>query len=258
MNRKKVGSKTIKFIYSLSAVIIMWLGWIIAYNLIGNEYILPSVTDTLLQLFITLRSAAFWTAFFNTVLRTLISFLLSLVLSSVLAIASYFNGVVRGILSPVMTAVRTLPTMAVILVLLIWTTPKIAPVAVTVLVSFPLLYACFLSALDNIDAGLLEMSRVYGVPLKQKIAKIYVPLSLPYVLSEIGSHLSFSLKVMVSAEVLAKTYQSLGGMMNEAKMYVEIPELLALTVIVILTGCVFELLCKCVNKFAVRWKNDIS
>ena len=52
--------------------------------------------------------------------------------------------------------------------------------------------------------------------------------------------LSFSLKLTVSAEVLANTYQSIGGMMQEAKIYVEVPALFALTALVVIAGFLLE------------------
>ena len=69
---------------------------------------------------------------------------------------------------------------------------------------------------------------------------IYLPLSAPYVLKEAGGALSFSVKLVVSAEVLANTWQSLGGMMQETKVYNEIPQLFALVAVSFLAGLVLE------------------
>ena len=70
---------------------------------------------------------------------------------------------------------------------------------------------------------------------------MYLPLTAPYVLREAGGALSFAIKLVVSAEVLANTAKSLGGMMQEAKIYAEIPQLFALVGVSFVVGLVLEL-----------------
>lgn len=253
--RKLIENKIIQnVLYSAFALFFMWAGWIIAYRAIANDYLFPSVGDAFSSCFALLRSGSFYAAFGNTLLRTLVSFAVSFLCALVFSVASYMIAAVRGVLKPIMAVIRTVPTMAVILLLLIWTNPKTAPVIVTALVSFPMLYASFLSSLDAVDPDLKQMSRVYCLSFKDKIFSMYLPLSAPYVFGEAGSQFSFALKVMVSAEVLSKTYRSIGGMMSEAKMYVEISELLALTMLVVLAGAILEIFCFALKKAIVRWK----
>lgn len=143
-------------------------------------------------------------------------------------------------LSPLVSVMRSLPTMAVILIILVWTTPVQAPVAVAFLALFPLLYSGIFSALKQVDGKLVEMSKIYRVPIRKQIFGLYLPSAAPYVLREAAAALSFSLKLTVSAEVLANTYQSIGGMMQEAKIYVEVPALFALTALVVIAGFLLE------------------
>ena len=62
------------------------------------------------------------------------------------------------------------------------------------------------------------------------------------------------LKIIVSGEVLANTFQSLGGMMQEAKMFVQMPRLMALTLVTVLVGFLLEGVCLLLYKAAVRWR----
>ena len=91
------------------------------------------------------------------------------------------------------------------------------------------------------DEDLIVMSRVYNVPLKKRIFSLYLPAAAPYVLKESGAALAFSLKLVVSAEVVARTAKSLGGMMSDAKADVwGVPTLFALVVATFLTAVVLE------------------
>jgi len=241
-------------IYTLAAIIIMWAGWGIAYVAVKNEYVLPSFSSAMASFGKLLVSAAFWSAFSATLLRTAAAFFISLIFALPLSVLSLLSGAVRGILRPIVSAIRVVPTMAVILILLVWTSPAVAPIIVVVMVSFPMLYSLFLSAFGGVKEEYAELCRAYKISAKDRIFKIYLPLSLPQALDEGGVQLSFALKVMTSAEVLAKTYKSLGGMMSEAKMYVEVSELMALTVAVIIVGLAIELAFMGIKKLAIRWK----
>ncbi|MBP5242182.1 MAG: hypothetical protein J6Z36_00645 [Clostridia bacterium] len=51
---------------------------------------------------------------------------------------------------------------------------------------------------------------------------------------------AFSIKLIVSAEVMANTYKSLGGLLQESQIYTDMPRLFALTLLVIALGLVLE------------------
>ena len=104
-----------------------------------------------------------------------------------------------------------------------------------------MLYISVLTALSSVDRQVIEVSRVQGTSTWRKITAIYLPLSAPHILKEGAAALSFSVKLVVSAEVLASTAKSLGGMMQEARVYAEIPQLFALVMLVFIVGLVLEL-----------------
>ena len=72
---------------------------------------------------------------------------------------------------------------------------------------------------------------------------LYLPQVLPKAVASSGAALSFALKLTVSAEILAVTFQSLGGLMQEAKLSAEIATLTALTLLVCLVGVLIEVVC---------------
>ena len=93
------------------------------------------------------------------------------------------------------------------------------------------------------------MSAVYGVPKGRMIRSLYIPSVLPTVCKESSASLSFALKLVVSAEVMANTFQSIGGKMQTADLYAQTPTLFALTFIVFLTGYALE----CLGLFATHF-----
>ena len=239
---------------SLTAIVALWLAWIVAYYIVRNEYVLPSFWDAFAEMGRILTDASFWRAFWNTFLRTLWAFLASMALGIVMAVCAHLVKGIRAFFAPIISVVRTVPTMAVILMLLLWTTPNMVPVIVSALVLFPAVYAAALAALDEVGENYGELTRAFRVPLLRRIGKMYLPLAAPVMLKQAGGIFSLGLKVVISGEVLASTYRSLGGMMQDAQMYLNMPRLMALTLLVLLMGFALEGLCWLSYRLIVRWR----
>ncbi len=237
---------------TLVALAFLAVCWIGAHWFVGNELLVPDFFGCVKSIGVLLSDEAFYKAFFMTLLRVLTAFLCSVAPAGIFAVISYLYPTFRGILSPIVSALRSLPTLAVLLIVLVWTGAGVAPIVIAFLSLFPMLYAGFLAALFSVDSDLVEMSRVYNVPTKRRIFSLYLPNSAPYALRESGAALTFSLKLVVSAEVLANTYQSVGGLMQEARLYLEMPTLFALVALTFFVGIILETLVSCLANFVER------
>ena len=228
---------------ALAAVIFLICVWFVAYLAVGNELLVPSFSDSVKESGMLLVSGGFWRAFGNSLLRSIWAFLLSFVAAVIFAVIAYLYPSFGAFFAPIASALRSLPILAVLLILLSFLGAGEAPVAVAFLSLFPILYAGVLAGLSSVDKRLIAASRVEGTGLFRRVTAIYLPLSAPYVLKEAGGALSFSVKLVVSAEILANTKASLGYMMLEAKTYVgKIPQLFALVLFAFLAGLVLEML----------------
>ena len=228
--------------FCLAALAFLLLCWQIACVALQNTYLLPPVWDCVKTAFSLLGKSEFWTAFFATFFRCLFAFFISFVFAVIFALIAYLLPLFSKFFTPVVSLLRSFPTMAIILILLVLTTPLKAPVIVAFLNLFPMLYTSVYTALSDTDQTLVQMSKMYQVPLKKQIFSLYLPSALPSVTLGASAALSHSLKVVVSAEILSHTYQSLGGWMQEASLYVEMPTLFALVLIVFFTGLLIEIL----------------
>ena len=213
--------------------------YFVADAIAGNELLVPAFADVCKQVGKLLVSGGFWAALINTLLRTLLALAISFVLALIFALVAYLLPSFASFFTPVVSALRSLPTLAVLLILFVWWGAGDAPVAVAFLSLFPMLYVSILSALSGVDKDLIEMSRVYNVPLSKRIFQLYLPAAAPYVLRETGAALSFSLKLVVSAEVLVNTFPSMGNLMQEARLY-DIAQLFALVGVTFLLGLLLE------------------
>ena len=173
-------------------------------------------------------------------------------LAGTIALPSKLFKGVDGVMRPIIAVIRTLPTMAVLIPLILYTNRFTAPIIVAMLVLFPMIYAQFKSALDNIDGQIIRTTKVFKLTRRQKVFKVNFPLVAPNLLSHTGSNLSFAIKLIISAEVMIGAYTSIGGMIQYAG-YENLPRLFALTLFAILIGIVLETTFHMLSKKLFKW-----
>lgn len=222
------------------AILALWLAWLAAYLAVGNDLVVPSIGETFGEVGRLFTEAAFWRAFGGTLWRSLEAFLVSLALGAGLGLLACVFYPVRAFFAPIVSVLRTVPTMAVVLILLLWTSPAAAPVIIAALVLFPVFYASVLSSLDGVRERFGEVASAFHAPKVRQIFQMYLPLAAPPVLAQLGAAFSLGLKITVSGEVLSATAKSLGSMMQQAQGFLEMPRLLALTLLAVVIGFVFE------------------
>ncbi len=225
-----------------AAITVLALVWTIAYFSVDNPFLVPSFLECVKKIGEILISSYFWIALFSTLERVLFAFFFSVIFALIFAVIAYLVPTFKVFFSPIISVLRSMPVLGVLLMLIVWAGAGGAPIWVAFLSLFPMLYTGYLAAIDGVDPALLEMSKAYKVPLKTRLLKLYLPTAAPTALKETGASLAFAVKLVVSAEVLAMTYQSLGGWLQEAKAYLDIPLLFAIITVTVALGLVLETL----------------
>lgn len=237
-----------KIAYTVLGAALIVAVWWIAAALYDKSLIFPTPTDALSELGGVLSSGGFWYSFGMSVLRSLIGFGAACLLALVCAYVGKAVPAVKYVLSPVIGVLRSVPTMSVILLLVLWTGGEQTPIYVAGLVIFPVLYSGIDAALCSVSRELEETARLYAPNRTYRFFKVYLPMSLPAFLRVAGGAASLSLKLTVAAEVLAQTRDSIGLMMQQTRIYFEIGKLMALTVVVVAAALVIELLVYAVRR----------
>lgn len=251
--------KTLKIldliVYPIGAVIVIALIWQAIYLKGGSEFIFPSLSSTVRKIGEYLSDGYFWKASFNTLLRVITAFLLAFLLAIITGTLAYIFPVFKKILAPFIHIMISAPTVAFMIILNLAAVKRTtSPVIVALTVIYPTAYASVMVAFSKIDDKLVVMAEMYRVPLKRRIFSFYVPYVMPYIIEQAGTSASFTLKITVSAEIIAYTYKSLGGMINKANQWIEIDGVMALTVISIMFALLIEGIIKAAVYFYKRGK----
>lgn len=238
----------------VATVLLLVAVWEIAAKAISSEYILPTVGETLSACLKLFGSAEFYAALFGTLLRTAAAFVISFALAYLFAFLSEKSPAAKSVISVIIAIVRVFPTVAVILLVLFWTNSRVAPIIVTSTVVLPALYGIAREALSGVERETLLTCKAFNVSEKDVFFKVRLPQIAPALLRSVGTGLSLNLKLMVAAEVLAATANSIGNMLNNGNYYLEIPKMFALTLVVIVAGLLFEIIFGALAKRTERWK----
>lgn len=238
---KKSVKNTAAVLLGCAAVIAIWY---ISAAIINDEILAPSPKSVMAELFSILGKKRTYKAINGTLLRSITSFFISFFAAVLLAVPASFSGFVKKAFYPLVALSRAMPTMSVILLCLIWLKSSAAPVAVSFIVVFPMLYAAVLNALENRNKRTAEMLKIYGVSKTKVFFGVTFPDILEKLFPEFVSVFAFNVKLTVSGEAIAYTRQSLGREMYAANASFLTGRLMAFTLIAVLLSVALELIVK--------------
>jgi NitT/TauT family transport system permease protein len=236
---------------SIFFFLIIWEG-VALY--IDNSLLFPRVSEIFLSLKNLVASGDFILILWNTLSRFFISIVFSLILAIIFSVASYRYEVISFLLFPFIIFLRAVPTIAIIIVVLIWSSVEKVPIVVGMLILFPILYESILGGIKNVDKNLLKMSKVFKVPTKKVVRDIYIPSIYYSISSNIPSYIGLTFKVIIAGEVLSQESLSIGGEIFINKIYLESSNIFAWIIVVIVLNYFLEKGLKTINSRVCRWE----
>lgn len=236
---------------SIFFFLIIWEG-VALY--IDNSLLFPRVSEIFLSLKNLVASGDFILILWNTLSRFFISIVFSLILAIIFSVASYRYEVISFLLFPFIIFLRAVPTIAIIIVVLIWSSVERVPIVVGMLILFPILYESILGGIKNVDKNLLKMSKVFKVSTKRVVRDIYIPSIYYSISSNIPSYMGLTFKVIIAGEVLSQESLSIGGEIFINKIYLESSNIFAWIIVVIVLNYFLEKGLKTINNRVCRWE----
>ncbi|MGN1041082.1 MAG: ABC transporter permease [Candidatus Fimimonas sp.] len=233
---KKVAITAAKVVAFVAVILLLW--WVFA-TVSNNELVLPQPWSVVKITFGLLGNGATYANLAVTLARSLLAFALSALFALALSLFVGVCPAAKFFVDGVVTALRALPTVAVILIFMIVATSSYVPVLVAFLVVFPVLFGAFMREIYA-DEQLLDVCKVYEVSVSKKIRYVFLPQILRTFLTQCKDTLILCVKVVVAGEVLALPKLGLGREMYVAKVNLETAQVLALTLLIVAVCCVIS------------------
>lgn len=179
-------------------------------------------------------TAEFWHRIAFSALRILAGFLLATVCGLTLGAAGARWHWFEVLVSPVMQLIRAMPVASFVILALLWVSGKNLSIVVSFTHVLPVIYAGTLVGIADTDPQLVEMARVYRLPLIRRLRYIWLPGVFPSFCESCIAAMGMCWKSGVSAEVIGLPDHSVGDALYRAKITLSTPEVFAWTLVIVL------------------------
>ena len=153
-----------KKLINLIGILIIGLLWVI---LSKNNAFFPSISQVFYQFCTNLVNKLVISSFLCTILRGFLAFLISLLLGYILAYISYKSEIFKELISPLISFLRSIPTISVIIIVIMIVDLKLISYTIVSLIIFPMIYQNLLHSFENIDNELIMINKMDNInPIK--------------------------------------------------------------------------------------------
>ncbi|MDY0294398.1 MAG: ABC transporter permease subunit [Acholeplasmataceae bacterium] len=225
----------------LSSLLSLIFIWYLLYLIVDHHLILPSPLDVLFTLWRLAGKGSSYVIIGLSLFRLILSVLASAITGIILGTLAGLNQKASWIMHPYVTILRTIPVISIVVILLIVLGFSITPYVITFFMVFPIIYQAAEQGIKNIDQSYIDVYKLEAQDIKLSFRYLYYPLMRPYLLLSFLQSFGLGLKVLVMAEYLAQTKNSIGDALYMAKTNLDYASVFAWTIILILLSLCLEL-----------------
>lgn len=229
---------------------IVRIGWVPAY-------VMPPPSEIWLS-FAELAQGPLWQHILASSLRVLIGFTLGASLALLLGALVGLSKVLEAYLDPMFQALRAVPSLAWVPLLLIWLgIDEGAKITLIAIGSFFPVYLNLVAGVRNVDRKLVEVGTLYGFSKIRLVRRIIIPAAQPYLFTGLRAGLSMAWLCVVAAELLAAT-QGIGYLLTDGRETSR-PDLVLVAIITLaLMGKITDSLLKSLETKALSWRDGYA
>lgn len=240
-------------------ILIFWFViWQILAMVVDNPILMVTPQVVFGRFWELLGQTMFWQTLGSSLLRISAGFVSGLLTAALLAGISSRYSVAEQVLRPFMNLLKTIPVASFVVLLLIWWGASVLAVAISFLVVLPNIYINALEGIKAADRRLLEMAKVFHMPVKNRFLYIYRPAFRPFLESGMKISLGMCWKSGVAAEVIGMPEYSIGGQIYLSKIYIDTAGVLAWTAAIVLLSLCFERLVLWLTNIFFEWNPSVE
>lgn len=218
-----------------------WLAvWQVASVVVDQEIFLVSPVGVVVRLAELVGTADFWGTVGHSLVRIAAGFLAAALVGALAATLAAASSVVDALLAPLVTAVRSTPVVSFIILVLVWAGSSRLAFVISFLMVVPIMFTTVREGIRHRDAGLLDVARVFRVPLLRRLPAIDVPAVLPFFIAGCQVGIGLAWKSGIAAEVIGLPQGSIGEQLYQAKIFLSTADLFAWTVVIVAVSYAFE------------------
>ncbi|NFN19305.1 ABC transporter permease subunit [Clostridium botulinum] len=230
--------------------------WQVLAVVINNDIYLPNIQQVITEMIKIISRRDFNLILLSSVYRSVLCYILAIILAIVLGVLTFMYPFFRFLLAPINSFAKTIPTMVLVVLVLVWFNKDNAPFIVGFAITFPILYEGIVGSLNNIDEKLIDMMNIYEISLIDKIKKIYGPVIKFHLASIFVSTFSLAFKVVIAGEVHGQPKYGIGSAIQLEKVNFNTSGIFAWIVIIVILSLAFEFINNLFKARIYRWKKN--
>jgi sulfonate transport system permease protein len=164
----------------------------------------------------------------------------------------------RGLLDPSLQALRSIPSLAWVPLLLLWfgidELPKLVLIGIGAF--FPV-YTGVTSGFAGVDRKLVEVGLLYRLPPPALVGRVLLPAALPAILTGLRNGLSLAWMFMVAAELIAAS-RGLGYLLSDGRETSRADIVLAAIVLLAVLGKLSDMAMLALERRLLAWRDTHS
>lgn len=222
-----------RIVLTCLSILLIPVAWQLLSWQMAQPQLIPSFPDLIRALFRLVYSPGFLVSIGTTCLRACVGLLLSLAAASITAFLLNRSEGIRLLFMPWLSLLRSVPVISFILLALIFLNPEMIPLLIAFLTMYPLLTENLLKGLMNRRDSWKILARQFHLNAWNCLFQINYPQLKPYLFSGLASAVGFGWRAIIMGEVLSQCVDGIGKRMKEAQVFIDVPELIAWTLVAI-------------------------
>lgn len=222
-----------RIVLTCLSILLIPVAWQLLSWQMAQPQLIPSFPDLIRALFRLVYSPGFLVSIGTTCLRACVGLLLSLAAASITAFLLNRSEAIRFLFMPWLSLLRSVPVISFILLALIFLNPEMIPLLIAFLTMYPLLTENLLKGLMNRRDSWKMLARQFHLNAWNRLFQINYPQLRPYLFSGLASAVGFGWRAIIMGEVLSQCVDGIGKRMKEAQVFIDVPELIAWTLVAI-------------------------
>lgn len=227
------------FTYILS-ILFIYLIWLLYSLYVNNSLVFPSPNKVLIKFFQLLIEKDTYIVLFWTFTRFITALILSFLIGLILGILAGFFKWLENFLHPIITILRSLPLASIVVLIMVLIGLSNSPMIITSIMLIPIIYQAVLNGVKNIDPDLTDVWKLDSNLNILVIRKVIIPQSKPFIKTALSQSIGLGYKVLIMAEFICQTSNSIGKSLVTAKNNIQYGEVMAWSIILIAIVIILE------------------
>ena len=200
-----------RYTLTILGIIVFFLLWYLIFILAGRSiYVFPDPISVIKEAFSYFGKPYLYKCIWGSFYRMLIGFSIASILGIALGMLVGNHTKIKYVFNPTIIALRSVPTAALVFLLLVLVGFKNASLYIVMVIVFPMVYEATVSGYQHIDKDIIMAMRVDSGNVLGNNFRIKLPMSMPYIAVGLTTSFALSFKIEIMAEALTSSSDSYG------------------------------------------------